>query len=228
VELDVRQTLDGEIVIMHDPTLERTTDGSGQVSARSLQYLKTLDAGYRFTLDGGLSFPYRGKNVEIPTLADFFRGFPAAKAIVEIKHLSPTIVASTVEIIRKSRADDRVLLATEEDAVMAAVRSELERRGCAMASGLSYGEVAAFIDWVRGGMTTPYRSPGQALQIPPFYNDVILVTPQTVDAVHQLHVEMFVWTVNHPEEMQRLLALGVDGIITDYPARLREIVGPSH
>lgn len=227
VELDVRQTLDGEIVIIHDSALERTTDGSGQVSARSLQYLKTLDAGYRFTPDGGLTYPYRERKLEIPTLEDFFFSFSGAKAIVEIKHLSPSIIAGTLEVILKFHAEERVLLATEEDAVMTAVRTELKRRGCTMASGFSYGEVAAFVYWVRSGMTTSYRSPGQAFQIPPSYNNVILITPETVDAAHKLGVEMFVWTVNHPEEMQRLLSLGVDGIITDYPLRLREIVGPS-
>jgi glycerophosphoryl diester phosphodiesterase len=225
VELDLHQCLDGAIIIIHDATLQRTTNGSGQVSARNVQDLKSVDAGYRFTLDRGATYPYRGQKLEIPTLEDFFLSFPQARAIVEIKHLSPSIVQRAVDIILKFHAEDRVLLATEEDTVMAAIRSELKRVGRAMATGFSYGEVAAFVQWVQSGMVTSYQPPGQAFQIPPVYNNVPLVSPETVRAAHQLDLEMFVWTINQTEEMQSLLGLGVDGIITDYPSRLRDIVG---
>ncbi|MGH7845394.1 MAG: glycerophosphodiester phosphodiesterase [Candidatus Binatia bacterium] len=225
VELDVHQCLDGAIVIIHDATLERTTNGSGEVSARSVQDLKSVDAGYRFTFGRGAAYPFRGQKLEIPTLEDFFLGFPQARAIVEIKHFSPSIVQRTLDIILTFHAEDRVLLATEEDAVMAAIRTELKRGDRAMATGFSYGEVAAFVHWAQSGMATSYQPPGQAFQIPPVYNNVALVTPETVGAAHQLDLEMFVWTINQTEEMQRLLNLGVDGIITDYPSRLRDIVG---
>ena len=225
VELDVHQSLDNTLVIIHDATLERTTDGSGPVSAHNLQDLKALDAGYRFTLDGGATYPYRGKKLEIPTLEDFLLSFPHARAIVEIKHLSSSIVQCTLDIIFKVHAQDRVLLATEEDTIMTAIRTKLRRMGHATATGFSYGEVAAFVRWVRSGMATSYHPPGQAFQIPPVYNDVPLVSPETTRAAHQLGLEMFVWTINETAEMQSLLRQGVDGIITDYPARLRDVVG---
>ena len=225
VELDLHECQEGAVVIIHDAILERTTNGSGPVSARSVQDLKSLDAGFRFTPEDGATFPYRGQNLEIPTLEDFFLSFPQARAIVEIKPLSPSIIQRAVDTILKFHAEDPVLLSTEEDTVMAAIRAELRRVGHAMATGFSYGEVAAFVHWVQSGMATPYEPPGQAFQLPPFYKEVRLVSPETVRAAHQLGLEMFVWTINQAEEMQGFLSLGVDGIITDYPSRLRDIVG---
>ncbi|HWP57561.1 MAG TPA: glycerophosphodiester phosphodiesterase [Candidatus Acidoferrales bacterium] len=224
VELDVRQSSDEEIVIIHDATLDRTTDGSGPVSERPLRELKRLDAGFFFTTDGGATFPFRGQGFEIPTLEEFLEGLPGARAIVEIKQLTPSVVAKTVDTIAKFAADDRVLLATEDDAVMAAIRAELKRRGRKIATGFCYSEVAAFIGWVAGGLAGSYRPPGQAFQLPPAFNDVTLVSAATIAAAHRLGLEIFVWTINDPDEMNAFLELGVDGIITDYPARLFALV----
>ena len=107
---------------------------------------------------------------------------------------------------------------------MALVREELRNRGLQIATGFSFGEVAAFIHWVRGGRASPFTPAGQAFQIPSEYGDITLVDRQSLKAAHALELEMYVWTVNEPEEMERLLRLGVDGIITDYPERLEQIL----
>ena len=224
VEFDVQQSRDGEVVIIHDATLERTTNGSGQVTNYPLTALKALDAGYHFTLDGGMTHPYRGQRVDLPTLQEFFSSFSTLKAIIEIKQFSPSIVPRTLAVIRAFHAEKRVLLATEEDQIMAEIRSELERQSLGIAPGFSYGEVAAFIRWVQTGMGDSFIPPGQALQLPCEYQGVTLVSSETVNAAHLLGLEMFVWTINDPLEMERLLGLGVDGIITDYPARLKALV----
>ena len=226
VEFDVHQSRDGEVVIIHDATLERTTNGSGAVKNQTLTALKALDAGHHFTLDGGITYPYRGHKVALPTLKEFFSSFATHKAIIEIKQSSPSIVPRTLEIVRAFRAEKRVLLATEEDQIMAQIRSELERQSLRIATGFSYGEVAAFIRWVQTGMGNSYIPPGQAFQLPCEYQGVSLVNLDTINAAHMLGLEMFVWTVNDPVEMARLLRLGVDGIITDYPARLSALIHP--
>src|SRR5688572_4555173 len=92
VELDVRESRDGEVVIIHDETLERTTNGVGLVNQHTLKELKALDAGYRFKPDGGISYPFRNQKIELPTLEDFFSSFPLGKAIIEIKQGAPSIV----------------------------------------------------------------------------------------------------------------------------------------
>ena len=110
---------------------------------------------------------------------------------------------------------------------MREIRRELRASGLPVATGFCYGEVAAFMSWLAGGRREPYAPPAQAFQIPCEYGGMTLVNEQTLGAAHELGLEMFVWTVNDREEMARLLGLGVDGIITDFPARLRDLVAES-
>lgn len=225
VELDVRGSKEGHVVIVHDATLERTTNGRGRVKEKTLLELKALDAGYWFTPDGGASYPFRERNIALPTLEEYFLAFPLARAIIEIKQASPSIVPSVIDVVRRLGRQGHVLLATEKDSVMEELRRNIRESGLSIATGFSYGEVAAFFYWVRGGKKGAFLPPGQAFQIPPKYNDFTLVSDETVGAAHELATEMFVWTINDPEEMKRLLRLGVDGLITDYPARLRDLSG---
>jgi glycerophosphoryl diester phosphodiesterase len=224
VELDVRSSKDGEVVIIHDATVNRTTDGRGRVHRHTLKELKALDAGYWFSKDGGRSYPYRGKEIEIPTLGELFGALPQARAIIEIKQAHPPIVKKVLEIVRQEGKEEQVLLATEKDQIMKEIRREIRAGELPIATGFSYGEVAAFMAWLAGGKKDPYAPPGQAFQIPCEYIGMTLVSERTLMAAHELGIEMFVWTVNDTAEMARLVALGADGIITDFPARLRDLV----
>lgn len=223
IELDVHATANGQVVIVHDETVDRTTDGRGRVAELSLSEIKRLDAGYRFTKDEGKTYPFRGQVIEIPTLAELFSSLPQIRAIIEIKQSHPPIVKKVIEIVRSAGKERDVLLATEEDEIMVEIRAALEDSDTPMATGFSYGEVAAFIAWLERGRAAAYRPPGQAMQLPCEFQGRTLVSGQTLAAAHDLGVEMFVWTVNEPAETQRLLDLGADGIITDYPARLRAL-----
>jgi len=224
IELDVHGTKEGEVVIIHDATLNRTTSGRGRVQQHTFKQLKALDAGYWFTADGGKSYPYRKRGVEIPTLREVFDALPQTRFIVEIKQLRPAIVKKVIETVRQAHKEDQVLLATEDDQIMTEIRRELQASGLPVATGFSYGEVAAFMSWLAGGRREAYTPMAQAFQIPCEYSGMTLVNEQTLGAAHELRLEMFVWTVNDREEMARLLALGVDGIITDFPGRLRDLV----
>lgn len=224
VELDVWGSRDGEIVIIHDATLERTTNGWGRVSDRTLKELKAVDAGYGFSSNGGISYSFRRQKIEIPTLEEFLSSFPAARAIVEIKQAQPTIAKKVIATIRRLGREERILLATENDQIMREIRAQVGQDNLPIATGFSYGEVAAFIRWIKSGKRDAYAPAGQALQIPCEYRGMTLVSEETVSAAHAIGIEMFVWTVNDDDEMARLLALGVDGIITDYPARLRDLL----
>ena len=223
VELDVHATSDGEIVIIHDDTVERTTDGRGAVKDLSLAEIQKLDAGYRF-VDRQGQYSFRGRGVGVPTLDALFARLPEIKAIVEIKQIDPPIVPKVVATIRRAGKEADVLLATEHDAVMRDIRREVGA-DAAWTTGFCRGDVAAFVDWLVRGGTTGYRPSGKALQVPPEAEGVKLVTRETVAAAHSLGLELFVWTINEAAEMERLLALGVDGIISDFPARLRALVG---
>jgi glycerophosphoryl diester phosphodiesterase len=218
VEFDVHATRDGQIVVIHDDTVERTTDGVGAVKEMSLAELKRLDAGYRFRNDDG-DYPFRGRGVTIPTLAEFLHRLRDIKAIVEIKQSEPPIAAKVVAEIRHAGKVSDVLLATERDDVMRDIRAALGPNA-PMATGFCHGEVAAFIDWLSHGAPAGYRPPGEAFQVPPAFAGVELVTPASIRAAQALGLELYVWTVNDPAEIKRLLDLGVDGIISDHPARV--------
>jgi len=214
LELDVHGTADGEVVVFHDATLDRTTDGSGPVQTRSLAELRRLDAGYGFLAPDG-THPFRGQGVRIPTLAALLAAQPDAPINVEIKQSDPPIEDAVLAVLDRFGARPRTLLAAE--------REPLLRRIRAAASGVLTGscaeEVAEFVDRVQSGRLTGYRLPGAALQVPPSYQGIDIVTAASVAAAHALGVEVHVWTINDEAEMEALLELGVDALMTDFPER---------
>ena len=219
LELDVHASRDGVIVVFHDPTLERTTNGTGAVRERSQYELQQLDAGYHYTRDGH-DYPYRGQGLRIPTLEAVLKDFPLTYCNIEVKQANPPIVAQVVEVIQRLDAQHRVLLAAEDDAIM----QEIHHLAGDIATSFSATEVADFIARVQTGNWAGYRPSGQALQIPPRFNDIELVTKESVAAAHHRGLEVHVWTINDADEMKRLLALGVDGIISDVPGLARVVV----
>ncbi len=227
IELDVHATRGGEIVIIHDETVQRTTDGAGLVRETGLDELKRLDAGFRFTADGGATYPFRGRGIRVPTLREFFTDFSRAKATLEIKELAAPAIETLFDLVEEFGKAQQVLVAAEDDAMMDAARTVIRGRGLPVATGFSLGEIRAFMTALWTGSAPPPEAPGQALQIPRRYQGMELVTPASVAAAHGLGVEVHVWTINEVNEMKELLALGVDGIVTDYPARLREVVRQS-
>ena len=221
LELDVHATRDGVVVVTHDATVERTTNGTGAVCEHLRYELQQLDAGYHFSRDGR-DFPYRGQGVRIPTLESILRQFPLAYCNIEIKQETPPIVEAVLEIVRRLAAESRVLLAAERDAIMSYIRP----RAGDIATSFAAGEVADFINRLAASDCESYCPPGRALQIPPRFGDIELVTAERVAAAHRYGLEVHVWTINDPSEMERLLALGVDGIISDLPGLARTVVEP--
>jgi len=228
IELDVQGTRDGQVVVIHDLTLDRTTNGRGLLNKHSLTHVKALDAGYNFTLDEGQSFPYRGRGIQVSTLEEFLVALPDAKAIIEIKPESPDIVGAVIDAVHRRGKDDQVLLASEADSILTNIRRALKDRQIHISTGFSYGDVAAFMGHIAAGTLHEYQPSGQALQVPCEYEGTSLVNAVTLEAAHSLGLETFVWTINDIDEMKRLLTLGVDGIITDYPARLAGAVETIH
>lgn len=222
LETDVHLTRDGELVTIHDPTLERTTDGRGMVRARSLADLRTLDAGHKFTADGR-TFPHRGRGLRVPTLAEVLDLAPDLRVNVEIKERDPAALRAVWGFIHHHRVHDRVLVGSEHAPVLAAFR-ELARGRVATSAGRD--EVLRFWLATRVSRSRPRRHPGyDALQIPPFHGPLRVVDARLLGAARRLGIQVHVWTINDEAEMRRLLALGVDGLMTDYPERLLAVAG---
>jgi glycerophosphoryl diester phosphodiesterase len=193
--------------------LDRTTNGEGPVRERTWREIAALDAGWQFTLDGR-SFPYRGQGVRVPRLADVIAAHPNHPLNIEIKQGDPAIVDATLEVLRRGGALERTLLAAEHDDIMTAIRAAV---GDEVATGMSVGDVLAFMDrWMRDDWTG-YTAPGTALQVPPAHGGIDIVTATSVAAAHRVGLEVHVWTVNEVAEIDRLLDLGVDGVMSDLP-----------
>lgn len=216
LEMDVRATRDGALVVMHDPTVDRTTDGRGAVSDLALADLKRLDAGYRWTADGGQTFPFRGQGVQVPTLEEVFARLTDARYVVEIKQDAPPVHEQLCGLIRTHNLTSRVLVASFRQSALGAFRRSCPEVATSAGSTEGYGFLAMF----ETGLGDSYSPDMQALQVPPNIRGFQVVTREFVEAAHRRNLEVHVWTVNDPAEMRRLVSLGVDGVITDYPDRL--------
>jgi glycerophosphoryl diester phosphodiesterase len=220
LEMDVHSTRDGRIVVIHDSTLDRTTDRSGNVFDQNWESLKHADAGFMFDPDKNGSFPFRGKGIGIPLLEEVFSTFPNMKMIVEIKQVLPAIEEPVYRLIKKYKMEEKVIVASEHSAPLLRFRSLAP----SIATNLAGSEAIAFYNSFRLHLHNFYRVPGDALQIPPTFHGNQVVTPSICRIAKQKGLVLHVWTVNEPEEMQELIDFGVDGIITDFPDRLLEVV----
>jgi glycerophosphoryl diester phosphodiesterase len=216
LEMDCHATADGELVVLHDADLARTTDADGPVRERRFAELERIDAGHRFSPDGGKSFPFRGRGVRIPRLVEILAAFPEARLNLEVKQDEPPIAEEVVRAVRRAGAERRVLLAAEEEPVLAKLRA-LDP-GTALGSSLE--DVVEFVRAGAEGRMASHRPRGHALQIPPVALGQPLVTPELLAGARHHGVFVHVWTINEPAEMRRLLALGCDGVMSDFPARL--------
>jgi glycerophosphoryl diester phosphodiesterase len=215
LEMDVRLTRDGRLVVIHDPTVDRTTDGTGLVADLELEEIQALDAGYRFTdPDGG--HPYRGQGVRVPTLEEVLVTFTDVWINVECK--APETARPLASLVTRLGAEERVLIASE---------SERARRGAAGYPGpwgasLPQGLLFWILHRLPGG--SPYTPAADILQVPERWKGLRVVTPRFIREAQRLNIPVQVWTVDEEADMQRLLDWGVDGIQTDRPDRLARLL----
>lgn len=220
LELDVHSTADGALVVMHDGSVNRTTNGTGRVNELTLAELKKLDAGYLFTPDGGKTFPFRGQGVTIPTLAEIFDAFPDKIFNVEPKQAEPSITQPLCEMIRARKMTDKVIVGSFRQTAIDEFRGFCPE----VATSATPSEVSTFLAYSRTGISESYSPPMQALQVPEKLGQLQVVSKEFVENAHKRNLQVHVWTINEIEDMQRLIELGVDGIMTDYPDRLLKLL----
>jgi glycerophosphoryl diester phosphodiesterase len=221
LELDVHLTRDGRLVVIHDPTVDRTTGGTGAVAGMTLDELKALDAGHQFSPDGGATFPYRDRNVKVPTLAEVLRAFPGVVVNVDMKADRPGIEATVLGVLREAGATRRALVVSSR---FSAVRRFRKISGGSISTGASRWEVGVFYLFSRLHLERLLLPAYDALQVPPRHRGIPLVTRRFIDAAHSRGVRVDAWTINGADEMRLLLDLGVDVIITAGPATLAEVL----
>jgi glycerophosphoryl diester phosphodiesterase len=214
LELDVRLSADGHVMVIHDETVDRTTDGSGFVSRMALSELRELDAGHRFVdLHGGASF--RGRGVRIPTLEEVLEACPGVWINVEAKERS--VARPLVELIQRRGEAHRVLVTAEHEGNRRGITDYPGPWGASRRDCLLF----LLLHRLPGGAYTPRVD---AFQVPERYRGVRILTPRLIEAAHRRNVPVHVWTVDDPRDMRRLLSWGVDAIQTDRPDLLSEVL----
>jgi glycerophosphoryl diester phosphodiesterase len=221
LEMDVRGTGDGRLVVFHDAEVDRLTDGHGPVRELDLAEIRALDAGYFWSGDAGASYPFRGKGIGIPTLQEVFEALPNVRMNLEIKEFVPSLTNSLCALIRERGMLEKVLVASFEHAAMEGFRVRCPQ----VATASTAREVRNFYLLQLISLPALFRPRAEAFQVPARLGRVDLVTPAFLREARRLNVRVHVWTANRVEEIERLLSLGVDGIMTDYPEQLMTLLG---
>ena len=220
IELDVRLCKDSVPVVVHDRTVDRTTDGSGPVRDLTLAKLKKLDAAYRWSPDDGKTFPFRGKGYTIPTLNEIFTAFPDLRMFIELKPNNPTLATSLCHTLRDFRKTDQVIIASFDGDITRTFRTACPEVPTA-ATGT---EALTFFLLNRLHLGAAFQPSAQAFQIPLHLGPLDVATPHFTKGARNHNMAVHVWTVNKKEDMQTLIKAGINGIITSNPQTLLELL----
>ena len=230
VELDVHATKDRKIVVCHDETVDRTTNHQGSIANFTLAEIQEMDNAYWWIAGEAVSpghseseYVHRGKapkdrNFGIATLEEVSEAFPGVLLNMDIKQTAPEVVSyeqPLADLLREyDRAESVIVSSFSDDAVnrFRAIAPEFM-------TGSATGEVAAFYFAVQAGEVPP-ATPSVALQVPETFDDLVVVDQKFVDVAHEQGLAVHVWTINDTPSMERLLDLGVDGLISDVPTEM--------
>ena len=217
LETDTQLTRDGVLLAFHDETLDRVTDLHGPVSDHTLAQVRRADAGYRFSTDGGRSHPFRGTGVTVPTLEEVLLALPDTRFNIDAKQ--PEVVAPLAALIERVGAADRICIGSFSDRRLRRFRRLSGGRVCTSMGRRSI--TAARFTSLAGRMPA---FGADCVQVPASQWGVRVVDRAFVRAAHRGGLQVHVWTIDDRATMERLLDLGVDGIMTDRPSLLREVL----
>jgi glycerophosphoryl diester phosphodiesterase len=202
VETDVHATSDDRLVAFHDDRLDRVTDRAGLIREMPWDEVKQARVG---------------ASERVPLLEDILGTWPSLRVNIDPKHDSAT--APLIDVLRRTAAVDRVCIGSFSDRRIARVRRAMGERLC---TGMGPAGIAQL-------RAASYRLPARRItadcaQVPPRQGRVTIVDRRFVDEAHRRGVQVHVWTIDDPDEMTRLLDLGVDGIMTDRAEVLRQVL----
>jgi glycerophosphoryl diester phosphodiesterase len=221
IELDLQRSRDGELIVFHDDTLERCTDGQGRVADHDLAQLLALDAGFRFSQDGR-TFPFRGRGIGLCTLDTLLssKALAGVPLNIELKCDLPQVERQLADALRRHDALDRVCIGSELDALAARI-AEATPSACHF---FPREALTAFVMAAYSGEPWPLDERWQVLDAPLEHEGFRVVQPPLIEAVRRHGRWLNVWTVDREEDMRALVELGVGGIMTDRPDLLCRIL----
>jgi glycerophosphoryl diester phosphodiesterase len=232
IELDVHATKDRQIVVCHDETVDRTTNHHGEIASLTLAQLRDMDNAY-WWIEGAAVTPghepsayvHRAKapgdrHFGIATLEEVATAFPGVLLNMDIKRTAPEVEPYEqllIDELRRLERTSSVIVASFSDDAIGAFR----RVAPEVATSAATNETASFFFSLDGDVVVP---PVCAFQVPARFGDVTVVDERFVAAAHEHDIAVHVWTINDPDEMNRLVDLGVDGIISDVPTTLANLL----
>ncbi|MDR7077072.1 glycerophosphoryl diester phosphodiesterase [Neobacillus niacini] len=225
LETDIHITKDGHLVAIHDPTVDRTTNGKGAVADLTLAEIQELDAGYHFKdLEG--KYSYRGKGVYIPTVDEMFQAFGNMKIEIEIKDDNPPerideISSSLWNLIEKYQMEDKILIAAFDQDILTTFEKYAKGR-VAISAGRQ--EVKSFVVFHKFFLRNLYVPKVDAFQLPVEDSGFDLTDKRLINGAHRLGMEIHYWTIDDPRTMEQLIDAGADGILTNRPDLLLKLL----
>ncbi len=215
LEADARLTSDGRVVLQHDEKVDRTTDGTGVLGQMTFEAVRKLDAGFRFTPDDGKTFPYREKDVRVPTLEEALNALPKSRFLIELKD-HEGIADAVMEAIRACDAEDRVIIASFIPAHMARLLEIAPN----VATCYDFTRGTEMLKTLRAGDWSAYRPTADVLSLMKETVAQYKLTPDELKAIRDKGVIVQLHTLDDPQEIDDALDIGVDSILSDYPDRL--------
>ena len=216
LEMDAHITKDGEIVLMHDETVDDRTEGTGLIEELTLVQLKELDAAYEWSNDDGKTFPHRGQGIQVPALDQVFEKFPQMRYVIEIKLTKTPIDRPLCDLIRHFKMQNKVVIASFHDEAMRNFRVTCPE----VATSASRTEVRNFVLLGKAflsGFIVPHYQTIQPPYDPSESLGITIMTERFIREAHAKNIKVEPWTVNDPELMKQYIEWGVDGIITGRP-----------
>lgn len=231
LELDVHLTADGQLVVLHDDDLDRTTNGRGPVAEKTLGELQALDAGYWWPFDqtpadgqgmerDSKQYPWRGRGLRVPTLQEVFQRYPKHRMIVEIKSAGEDSVQALLELLEQYQRWDLTVVASFHDATLQRLVERDER----VVVSAGPAEIRRLVILQRLGLAHLWRGNARFMMVPPDHADRPIITPGFLRAAHSHGMPVYAWTINDEASMHELIDMGVDGLFTDRPERLRQVL----
>lgn len=209
LEMDVHLTKDSHLVVIHDATVDRTTNG--KVSDFTYDEIRNLDAGYNFTIDTK-TFPYRNKGIQILELEEFLKALPYANYYIELKVKDLLAAEILVKLIEKNNMQKKVFIGSVSDSVNEKIR-ELSQGKISVFSGIKQTTkwYLAYLLGIRGAVDPP-----EVMAIPDLPR-ILPISDKFVRATKEQGIKVHIFTVNEKEKIIQFHLLGIDGVMTDNP-----------
>ena len=220
IQMDARMSLDNTLVAIHDSTVERTTNGFGAVNQLTLTELQNLDAGYQWSQDAGLTFKYRGQGITMPTIVEVFAEIDSIQIYVDIKDDELFAANLLCMNIRDYNMNQKVLVAADNDLVL-----EHFRKTCPETATSASGKEQKVFTALNAAFLTPIYSPRfHLVKLPPIWYGLQLITPNLIQSAHLRGLRVHVVNINESDQMELVIQQGIDGVVTDYPQLMIEVI----